>query len=144
VWLIIAIILPLTYTAIIKPMICTSVCDFSLFLHNCTFLQMWIYMNCAILLFLSPSSSTGVGEGKWGCSSAVETGRVMLQVQFQCHYTDVLIILVVRGAGGMYLISVKFLPTSAITQPRNKVYLCQWNDTARLTFLELLSVTGHC
>jgi len=64
VWLIIAIILPLTYTAIIKPMICTSVCDFSLFLHNCTFLQMWIYMNCAILLFLSPTSSTGVGEGK--------------------------------------------------------------------------------
>jgi len=49
----------------------------------------------------------------------------MLQVEFQCHYTDVLIILVVRGAGGMYLISVKFLPTSAITQPRNKVYLCQ-------------------
>jgi hypothetical protein len=47
----------------------------------------------------------------------------MLQVEFHCHYTDVLNILVVTGAGGMYLINVKFLPTSAITiiQPRNKV-----------------------
>jgi hypothetical protein len=47
----------------------------------------------------------------------------MLQVEFQCHYTDVLIILVVKGAGGMYLIDMKSVPTSAITiiQPRNKV-----------------------
>jgi len=50
-------------------------------------------------------------------------GRIMLQVEFQCHYTDVLIILVVKGAGGMYLINVNFLPTSAITiiRPMNKV-----------------------
>jgi len=47
-----------------KPMVCKSVCDFSLFIHNCTFPQMWIYVNCAILLFLSPLSSTSVGEGK--------------------------------------------------------------------------------
>ena len=44
----------------------------------------------------------------------------MLQVEFQCHYTDVMIILVVKGAGGMYLINVP--PSSiAIVQPWNKV-----------------------
>jgi hypothetical protein len=48
-----------------KSMVSASVCDFSLFLHNCTVLQTMTHVNGAILLFLSPSSA-GVGEGKQG------------------------------------------------------------------------------